>query len=132
MQFFGGVLLVVFIIVAVLLAILVFIQDDQGEGMGGIFAGGSTTPFGSRSGNVLHRMTATLAVIFFVSALGYGFLNRTRLDSALLEQMALPGAGAANWWEENNVQIIAPEEFIIDTEVVESVTAEEAVTEAAE
>jgi preprotein translocase subunit SecG len=114
MQFFAGLLLVVFIITAVLLTLLVFIQDDQGEGMGGIFAGGSATPFGSRGGNVLQRMTSTLAVVFFVAALGFGYLNRGQAGSGILEELAAPQSeNAGNWWEENNT---APAETLTPAE----------------
>jgi preprotein translocase subunit SecG len=54
------------------------IQDDKGEGLGGIFGGGSSTPFGSRSGNMLTRFTSIVAVVFFVTCLVVGLANRSR------------------------------------------------------
>jgi preprotein translocase subunit SecG len=71
------VLTVLFVVSAVLLALLVLIQDDQGEGIGGMFGGGSTSAFGSRSGNVLTRATTILAAVFLVSALGVAWLNKS-------------------------------------------------------
>ena len=65
------VLLVILIVSAVLLVLVVLVQDDQGEGLGGIFGGGSTTPFGSRSGNVLTRFTAILAAVFLFCIFGH-------------------------------------------------------------
>ena len=70
-------LLVLFAVSAVLLIIVVLMQDDQGEGLGGIFGGGSTTPFGSSSGNVLTKITSILGVIFIVSSLGMAYMART-------------------------------------------------------
>ena len=71
------VLLVILIVSAVLLVLVVLVQDDQGEGLGGIFGGGSTTPFGSRSGNVLTRFTAILAAVFLFCIFGIAWINKT-------------------------------------------------------
>jgi preprotein translocase subunit SecG len=73
----GIAILVVLIVSAVLLVLLVLLQDESGEGVGGIFGGGSSTPFGSRSGNVLTRLTAVLATVFLVCAFAMAWLNRT-------------------------------------------------------
>jgi preprotein translocase subunit SecG len=74
--------LILIILSAIILTFFVMIQDDTGEGMGGIFGGASTTPFGSRAGNVLTRITTILAVVFFVSTISYAFIKRTPTDSA--------------------------------------------------
>jgi len=71
------ILLVIFVITAFLLMVFVLIQDEQGEGMGGIFGGGSSTPFGSRSGNILTKITSVLGVVFIVASLGLAWVNRT-------------------------------------------------------
>jgi len=71
------VLLVLFVINAVLLVLLVLIQNDEGGGLGGIFAGGSNTAFGSRSGNVLTRATTVLGSLFLIISLGLALLSRT-------------------------------------------------------
>ena len=71
------VLTIVFVISAVLLAALVLLQDEQGEGIGGMFGGGSGTPFGSRAGNILTRATSILAAVFLLSAFGVAWLNRS-------------------------------------------------------
>ena len=71
------VLTIIFVISAVLLAALVLLQDDQGEGIGGMFGGGSGTPFGSRAGNILTKATTILATIFLLSAFGVAWLNRS-------------------------------------------------------
>ena len=70
-------LIIIFVVSALLLSVIIIIQDDQGEGLGGIFGGGSSTAFGSRSGNVLTKVTSVLSAIFLVTALGVAWLNRS-------------------------------------------------------
>lgn len=83
----GIVILVVFIITAVLLVLVVLIQDDQGGGIGGMFGGGeSSSPFGSRTGNVLTKFTSILGAVFLVAAFALAWLNRTPDQGAFLER----------------------------------------------
>ncbi|UCF98608.1 MAG: preprotein translocase subunit SecG [Spirochaetaceae bacterium] len=97
------VLLVIFAIGALLMILVIMLQDDQGEGIGGLFGGGSSTAFGSRSGNILTRFTSILGAIFIVGAFALAWLNRTPesadiLEKARLEQMQ--EAQESNWWVE--------------------------------
>ncbi|MBN2656904.1 MAG: preprotein translocase subunit SecG [Spirochaetales bacterium] len=95
-------LLVVFAISALLLIIVVLMQDDQGEGLGGIFGGGSSTPFGSSSGNVLTKITGVLGVIFIVSSLGMAYITRTvEKDDVLGEARRSASEQTENWFENN-------------------------------
>ena len=77
MGILGIVLLVLFVIVAILLILLVLIQNEEGDSLGGIFAGGSGSAFGSRSGNVLTRATTVLGALFLIISLGLALLSRT-------------------------------------------------------
>ncbi|MDR1216500.1 MAG: preprotein translocase subunit SecG [Treponema sp.] len=79
----GTVLLVFFIITAVLLVLLVLVQDEEGDSLGGIFAGGSSSAFGSRSGNILTRATSVLGALFLVLSLGLALVNKTSSGSGV-------------------------------------------------
>ncbi|MCL2319130.1 MAG: preprotein translocase subunit SecG [Treponema sp.] len=77
MGILGIVLLVFFIAVAILLVLLVLAQNEEGDSLGGIFAGGSSTAFGSRSGNVLTKATTVLGALFLIISLGLALINRS-------------------------------------------------------
>ena len=70
-------LYIIFVLAALILTLVVLIQDDQGEGIGGLFGGGSSTPFGSRSGNVLTRFTGIVAAVFLITSVVVGLVNRS-------------------------------------------------------
>jgi preprotein translocase subunit SecG len=96
------VLLVFFVIIAVLLVLLVLVQNEEGDSLGGIFAGGSGSAFGSRSGNVLTRATSVLGGLFLVVSLGLALLSRTPGGTGVEEEgrrLSVEGAGS-NWLEE--------------------------------
>ena len=91
MGILGIIILAVFVLIAVLLVLLVLVQNEEGEGLGGIFAGGSGSAFGSRSGNVLTRTTSVLGALFLLFSFGMAFLNReanvSGVEAAGLEQL---------------------------------------------
>jgi preprotein translocase subunit SecG len=96
------VLLVLFIIAAILLILLVLIQNEEGDSLGGIFAGGSSSAFGSRSGNVLTRATSVLGGIFLVLSLGLALLNKTPGGTGVESAGRQLATDATNdWWQEN-------------------------------
>ncbi|MDR0321246.1 MAG: preprotein translocase subunit SecG [Treponema sp.] len=96
------VLLVFFVIVAILLVLLVLIQTDDSGGLGGIFAGGSNTAFGSRSGNVLTRATTVLGALFLVISFGLALLSRTPGGTGVEEEARILSTEETgrNWVEE--------------------------------
>ena len=111
MSIVGILLLVVFILVALLLILLVLVQNEEGDSLGGIFAGGSASAFGSRSGNVLTRATSILGALFLVLSLGMALLNRSSgtsgVEAAGREQSV---SGDNTWWEDTGSET-PPEEL---------------------
>ena len=96
-------ILIIFVLSALILILVILLQDDQGEGLGGLFGGGSSSAFGPRTGNVLTRFTSVVAAIFLVTSFGIAWLNRTPetgdiLQKARVEQ--LKEAEENNWWVE--------------------------------
>ncbi len=94
-------LLIIFAISAVLLLLVVLIQDEQGEGIGGIFGGGGMSgQIGNRKGNFLTRTTTVLGVIFLLSSLGLAWVNRSDSggDIEAAARQAEQGATATEWW----------------------------------
>ncbi len=94
-------ILIVFILSALILILVILIQDDQGEGLGGLFGGGSSSAFGPRTGNVLTRFTSVVAAIFLVTAFGIAWLNRTPEIGDILQKARvekLKEAEENNWW----------------------------------
>jgi preprotein translocase subunit SecG len=105
----SGILMVLFIIVAILLILIVLIQNDQGESLGGIFAGGSNSTFGSQSSSVLTHATQILGGSFLVIALVLALLNRSPAGSGV--QKAAQQAttqSSSSWWQGNASTTPAP------------------------
>jgi preprotein translocase subunit SecG len=122
------VLLVFFVIIAVLLILLVLVQNEEGDSLGGIFAGGSGSAFGSRSGNVLTRTTTVLGALFLVLSLGLALLNRSPgVTGVEAEGRRLSAEAAVNNWldeelnpQEDAASVIQFEDTALDAEAPEA------------
>ncbi len=101
------ILLVFFIVVSVLLVLLVIVQDSDGDDLGGIFSGGSSSAFGSRATNVVVRVTYILGGLFFVFAFSLALLNRTPTGSVEAAALRKAGQGTTEWWSAES-QAAAP------------------------
>ncbi|MCL2184247.1 MAG: preprotein translocase subunit SecG [Treponema sp.] len=108
------VLLVFFVIISVLLILLVLVQTEDGNHLGGLFAGGSDSAFGSRSGNVLTRTTTILGALFLIVSLGLALLSRTNVGSGVEEEARRLSTERTqtNWLEEELNP--SQNEFLID------------------
>jgi preprotein translocase subunit SecG len=92
-------LLVVFIISCILLVLMVIIQDSDSDSLGGVFAGGSGSAFGSRSTNVVIKFTYVLGALFFVCAFSLAIINKSSIGN--VEKAAQSGADkttTTEWW----------------------------------
>jgi len=94
------ILLVLFVIVSLLLIFLVAVQDEQSEGLGGIFGGGSNTAFGSHASSVVTKATATLAIVFMILALVVAFVNKSPTQDKLLDSVKTEQVQqTTDWWK---------------------------------
>jgi preprotein translocase subunit SecG len=128
MAILSTVLLVFFVITAILLILLVLVQNEEGDSLGGIFAGGSSSAFGSRSGNVLTRATTVLGALFLIISLGLALLNRTPGGSgveAAGRELSSEAAGS-NWLDDElNTQSEVIQEDSAPNEVLENGAAQD-------
>jgi preprotein translocase subunit SecG len=101
MAFLGVLFLVILMVAAVLLVLVILLQDEEGEGIGGLFGGGSTTAFGSRSGNILTRVTAILATVFIVCTFALAWINRSPSKDNVIgkaRQQTINETGDTSWY----------------------------------
>lgn len=98
MSILGIVLLILFIIVSILLVFMVIIQDSDSDSLGGIFAGGSGSAFGSRSSNVVVRFTYILGALFFVTAFSLALVNKSSTGNVEAAAQKKAGTAAGEWW----------------------------------
>jgi len=99
MGFFSILLLVIFVIVCLLLIFFVIIQDEESDSIGGIFASGARSAFGSRTSNIVVRITYVLGGLFFVIAFSLAILNKSSTGNIqkVVEQESTQTA-TSEWW----------------------------------
>ncbi len=99
MNVIGVIMTILFVLGSILLIIVVLLQDEQGDGIGGLFGGGSNSAFGSRSGNVLTRFTSILGAFFLICSFGLAWINKTSEKGDILgaarREMAQE---TTEWW----------------------------------
>lgn len=115
MAVIGVILVVIFVIICVFLVALVLLQNSDGDGLGGLFAGGSNSAFGSRSSTVLTKVTYVSVGLFFVVAFFLALVNKTPSDRGFEQEAQMQRASEAgeSWWTEQEAapssEITAPE-----------------------
>ena len=100
----GVVLLVAFVIVCFLLVLLVSIQDDGENGMGGLLGGRGTAAFGAHSASILTKTTFVFVVLFFGLSLGLALINKKpAVAKDLVEPTTVEATSeestSAEWWK---------------------------------
>ncbi len=104
MSTLGIVLLVFFVIVSLLLILLVSIQDDGENGMGGLLGGRGTAAFGSHSASVLTKTSFVFVVLFFALSLALALVNKAPkvekdlMPAAAVEETAEEATTSSDWW----------------------------------
>jgi preprotein translocase subunit SecG len=99
MGILGILLLVIFVIASLLLIFLVIIQDEDSDSLGGIFAGGSGSAFGSRSSNVVIKITYVLGALFFVTAFTLAILNKSSIGNVEAAVKPEQAQSSSEWWK---------------------------------
>ncbi len=116
-------LLVVFVLVCILIVSLVLIQNEEGDTLGGIFAGGSNSAFGSRSASVLTKATYVVVTLFFVTAFFLAFVNKSPSDKGIENAARIESAGSSSeWWSGD--QAAPAETAPVETAPVEAPAAQ--------
>ena len=98
-----SVLLIVEVLSAFLLVVVILAQKSKDQGLGMAFGSGmGESLFGSRAGNVLTRMTITLAAVFMLATIALGILfaqgrggGGSVMDRADRQMPVAPAAPAA-------------------------------------
>lgn len=130
------ILFVAFIIISVVLVLMVLVQNEDNNGMGGVFGGGNSAAFGSHSASVLTKATAVFVTLFFVIAFALAFINKplgSKADTVIqtaTEAGVTAEEGASTSWIDQEEAVIEEEvepaaevEAEVET-VLEEVTAE--------
>jgi len=92
--------MVFFLLTAVLLVLLVLIQRGRGSGLAGAFGGpGGHSAFGTKTADVLMKITAVLGAVFFLLAIVTAWFMRPEetvpREKPAAEAPAQPGTGEA-------------------------------------
>lgn len=122
-------LLIVEVLTAFLLVVVILAQKSKDQGLGMAFGGGiGESLFGSRTGNVLTKMTITLMIIFMVDTLVIGILfahGQGRGGRSLGEELAATELEAA-------VPVAEPATEAVPVEGIDTAALPEATAEGAD
>src|ERR1700751_3897320 len=99
MQLMINFLLAIYVVVALLMLLVILMQRPRSEGLGAAFGGGVTENiFGAQTTNVLVKITAWLAAIFFALTfiLSVLYAHKTSGDSTLRRELMKQQTAPAN------------------------------------
>lgn len=104
-------LLVLFIIICIVIIFLVLLQNEEGDSLGGLFAGGSNSAFGSKSGSVLSKATYIATGLFFAAVFCLALLNKGKSDKGLLDEVkSKQTETSTEWWKSETSELKAEEQ----------------------
>lgn len=93
---------VIFVIVSIFIILLVLIQDEQGDGIGGVFGGGSSSIFGAKSSSVAVKITGFFIAFFFIFVVLLSFMNTRRADNSFLKDIKTETKNSSTFWDNEN------------------------------
>ncbi len=97
----GIALLVLFVIICAIIIFLVLLQNEEGDSLGGLFAGGGNSAFGARSASVLTKTTYIAVALFFTTAFLLAFTNRSSITKSLSDEAKIEETKNSGNWLEN-------------------------------
>lgn len=77
-------LYIVFVLAAIVLTVVILLQEGKGGGFGDALGTAGQQTFGVKAAGI-HKFTATVAVVFLMSALFIHILNRTSSQKTSLD-----------------------------------------------
>jgi len=103
MGIIGTLLIILFVIASILLILFVLLQDDQGEGLGGLFGGSSGSPFGGATNNGLVKFTSILGTVFMITALLVALVVKTPNSSNVISEARKISSEktTGDWWNQD-------------------------------
>ena len=90
--FFKGLLFVTFVLCALLLILIVLLQEPKGGGLSGAFGGAGAETFGVQTGGV-NKFTSYVAAVFLVVAVLYAAIREPEPE-AISDRVGEPAVGA--------------------------------------
>ncbi|MCE1196957.1 preprotein translocase subunit SecG [bacterium] len=74
--------------------------SSSSDSVGGIFAGGSQSAFGSRSSNIVIKITYVLGALFFVTAFSMALINKSSTGNiAAVAAKTSEQTTNTEWWK---------------------------------
>ena len=95
MELLTTLLYIVFVLAAIILIVVILLQEGKGGGFGGALGLSGQQTFGVKAAGI-HKFTATVAMVFLVSALFIHILNRNMNQTTSIDEPGFgstPGAG---------------------------------------
>jgi len=80
-------IVVVHVITCLFLILFVLLQAGKGAEVGATFGGISQTFFGSQGGNILTKITTTLAFVFMITSIGLTIIQHRAITKSVMQDI---------------------------------------------